>query len=102
MASRLELHEELCEILGTRQVYYQPPASVLMKYDAIRYELDGKDLVRANDKIYRNTNRYHGVVITRDPDSEIPDAILNHFQYCSLGSPYTADNLNHFPFTIHY
>ena len=102
MASRLELHEELCEILGTRNVYFRPPSSEKMKYDAIRYNLGGKDLKRANNRIYKNTNRYDGVVITRDPDSTIPDTILNHFQMCSFGSPYISDNLNHFPFTLYY
>lgn len=102
MASRLKLHEELCEILGTRNVYFQPPASVLMKYDAIRYHLSGKDLKRANDKIYQNVNRYDGVIITRDPDTTLPDRILEHFEMCSFGTPYTADSLNHYPFTIYY
>jgi hypothetical protein len=102
MAKRLTLHEELCEILGSRNVYYQPPESVKMKYDAIRYQLDGKDLKRANNKIYNSVNRYDGVVITRDPDTDIPDRILSHFEMCSVGRPYIADNLNHYPFTIYY
>lgn len=102
MASRLELHEEFVKILGTRNVYYRPPSSVNMKYDAIRYDLSGKDLRRANDKVYNSTNCYEGVLITRDPDSPIPDTMLNHFQMCNLGKPYIADNLNHFPFTIYY
>lgn len=102
MASRLELHEEFVTLLGSRNVYYRPPASVKMKYDAIRYDLAGKDLKRANDKIYQSMNRYDGVVITLDPDSPLPDTILNHFQMCSFGSPYIADNLNHFPFTLYY
>lgn len=102
MASRLELHEEFVNILGSRNVYYRPPASVSMKYDAIRYDLSGKNLKRANDKVYQAMNCYEGVLITRDPDSPISDRILNHFQMCSLGKPYIADNLNHFPFTIYY
>lgn len=102
MAERLTLHEELCRLLGSRNVYFQPPESVKMVYDAIRYELGGKDLIRANNKLYRATNRYDGVVITRNPDTAIPDAILSHFEMCSFGKPYIADNLNHYPFTIYY
>lgn len=102
MGRRPDLHEELCTLLGTRNVYFQPPASVKMQYDAIRYELSGKDLKRANDKIYRSTNRYDGVVITRRPDSELPDQILSHFEMIDFGTPYTADNLYHFPFTLYY
>lgn len=102
MASRLELHEELCDILGTRNVYFQAPETVKMQYDAIRYSLGGKSLKRANNKIYNHVNQYDGVVITKDPDTTLPDTILSHFEMCSLGRPYTADNLHHYPFTIYY
>lgn len=102
MASRLELHEELCAVLGSRNVYFQTPESVKMNYDAIRYALSGKDTKRANDRTYKLMNKYEGVVITRDPDTTIPDELLNHFEMCSLGRPYPADNLNHYPFTLYY
>ena len=102
MSSRLNLQAELEKILGSRNVYFQAPPTVKMQYDAIRYELSGKDLKYANNKNYRMTNRYDGVVITKNPDSTIPDKLLNHFEMCSFGSPYTAENLNHFPFTIYY
>jgi hypothetical protein len=102
MASRLTLHEELCELLGSRNVYFQSPASIKMQYDAIRYSLGGKDLKRANDRIYKSMNKYEGIIITRDPDTTIPDKLLAHFEMCSFGRPYTADNLNHYPFTLYY
>lgn len=102
MAERLTLHEELCELLRSRNVYFNPPESVKMKYDAIRYQLGGKSLTRANNKIYRNVNQYDGVVITRSLETTIPDEMLSHFEMCSFGRPYTADNLNHYPFTLYY
>lgn len=102
MASRLNLHEELCDILGSRNVYFTPPPSVMMKYDAIRYSLAEPDIKRADNKVYLKVNKYEGLVITYDPDTTIPDAILNHFEMCSLGRPYVVDNLNHFPFTLYY
>lgn len=102
MAKREALHEELCTILGSRNVYFQTPESVKMHYDAIRYKLGGKDLKRANNKVYKSTNQYEGIVITRNPDTAIPDAIIAHFEMCSFGRPYTADNLNHYPFTLYY
>lgn len=102
MAKRENLHEELCDILGSRNVYFQSPEGVKMQYDAIRYALTDKDIKRASDRIYRMTNQYNGVVITRDPDTDIPDKVLNHFEMCSFGRPYTADNLHHYPFTLYY
>ena len=61
-----------------------------MQYDAIRYELSAKDIKHANDMIYQMTNQYSGVVISRDPDTPIPDKLLKHFRMCSFGRPYTA------------
>lgn len=102
MASRLKLHEELCEILGSRNVYFNPPEDHKMKYPAIRYSLSGVDHARANNVIYRNTNQYSVIVIDEDPDSTIFMRILEHFQMCSAGSPYTAENLSHFPLTLYH
>lgn len=102
MADRLDLHEELCGVLGSRNVYFQPPESVKMKYDAIRYALGGKTITRANNKAYRSTNQYEGVVITKDPDTTIQDQLIARFEMCSVGRPYVADNLHHYPFTIYY
>jgi hypothetical protein len=102
MANRLDLQATLEEILGSRNVYFTPPESVKMQYDAIRYELGGKDIKRANNRLYLFTNQYDGVVITRDPDTTIPDKILSHFEMCSFGRPYVADNLNHYPFTLYF
>lgn len=102
MANRIELQAILEEILGSRNVYFQPPETVKMKYDAIRYELTSKDIKRANNRLYLFTNCYDGVVITKDPDTTIPDAILSHFEMCSFGRPYIADNLNHYPFTLYF
>lgn len=107
MASRLDLHNEFIDVLGTEgeqisRVYFQPPASVLMKYDAIRYKLTGKNITRADNKAYVIVNEYECVYITRDPDTNIPDLILSRFEMCSFGIPYTSNDLYHFPFTIYY
>ena len=102
MASRLELHEELCNILGSRNVYYDPPESVKMNYPAIRYSLSGIDHLRANNKIYKNTNQYSITVIDEDADSDIHNRILAHFPMCSFGRSYPSENLSHFTLTLYY
>ena len=102
MGSRLKLHEELCRVLGTNNVYYDPPASVKMKYPCIRYSKGAPDLKRANNRVYRNTECYEGVVIDTNPDSKIPSKLLENFQMCRIGKSYFAENLYHTPFTIYY
>lgn len=102
MASRLQLQEELCTILESTNVYYQPPQSLMMSYPCIRYSPGAPDQNYANNKFYRGMKRYDGVVIDEDPDSQIADKLLAHFELIRLGDPYPSDNLNHFPFTIYY
>lgn len=102
MASRLKLHTELCKVLGTENVYFNPPEDIRMKYPAIRYSLSGVDLVRANNGVYRSTNQYSVTVIDEDPDSDIYVKILTNFPMCSIGRPYVADGLNHWPITLYY
>lgn len=102
MASRLKLHEELCAILGSRNVYYKPPESVKMQYPCIRYSKSGVSQMKADDKQYKSTNQYEIVVIDRDPDSNIPDKILTTFSMCNYNRGYVADNLYHTNLTLYY
>lgn len=100
-ARRLELHEIFCEILGSRNVYYDPPESVQMSYDAIRYKLSKIVTRKANNKKYTSMRCYEVIVISRDPDPDVLDKILQ-LPYASAGTPYPADNLHHYPITIYY
>ena len=102
MARRLELHEKLCEILGSRNVYFQPPESLAIKYPAIIYKVLDRDDIRADDRRYRGYTAYEGNFVTRDPDSPIPEMMYNYFNYYSSGRPYTSGNLHHNPFTLYY
>lgn len=102
MADRLELHERLCKLLGSRNAYFQPPANIRMKYPAIRYKLSDIDRLSANNKTYRLVNGYEVIYIDDNPDSDIPRQILEEFPMCSFVRWYTADNLNHWVFYIYY
>ena len=102
MARRLQLHEELCRILGTRNVYFQPPASVILKYDCIIYEIDNREDLRADDMHYRHFVRYKITLVTRDPDSELPEQLLNSFSRISHQRHFTVDNLHHDIYTLFY
>ena len=102
MASRLELHEELCVLLGSRNVYFQPPESLKLKYPGIVYYRSGVSKLNADDRMYKNTTEYTITIIDSNPDSEIPDQILNHFPMCRFDRSYTSDNLNHYVLTLYY
>lgn len=102
MASRLNLHEELCNILGSRNAYYDPPESVKLKYPCIVYALDGMDKHNANDRRYNSTNRYQVTLMESSSDSAYHDKILDRFPMASFDRSYPANSLHHKVYTIYY
>jgi len=101
MDRRLNLQTELEKILGSRNVYFQPPASVKMSYDAIRYSRKNIQNSFANNSVYNQRDCYELIVIYKNPDSDLPRKI-SRLPMCSFDRHYTADNLNHDVFTIYY
>lgn len=101
MASRPELQSKLEELLGSKNVYYQPPESVKMQYDAIRYSRKKIDTKFANNALYTKMNCYEIIVIARKPDNPVIDKLLE-LPYCAFDRHYESDNLNHDVFTLYY
>ena len=101
MARRLELQALLTEILGTDQVYFQPPPTVRMDYPCIVYRRDYEQTRFADDKPYSRKKRYQVIVIDRNPDSDIPDQIAD-LPLCAYDRFYTAENLNHDVFKLFF
>lgn len=101
MASRLNLQETLEELLGSENVYYQPPESLSMNYPAIKYEKNKIINTRANDKLYGSRIQYSLTVIDRKPDNPVINKLLE-LPYCSYDRNYKSDNLEHDVFTIYY
>ena len=101
MKKRIELHEILCGILGSRNVYYQPPESVKMKYPAIVYSRNDIKNGYSNNSVYIQSRAYLITVIDKNPDSEYVDKIAQ-LPLCGFVRNYRADNLNHDVFLIYY
>ena len=101
MASRLKLQTELEELLGSENVYFQPPSSVKMKYPAIKYSLSNTEIKHADDTSYNNKRVYELILIDSNPDNEFVDKLLQ-LPYCSFDRFYPSDNLNHYSFTLYY
>lgn len=101
MAPRLQLQTLLEQLLGSRNVYFQPPPSKEMKYPAIVYTRDRITIHHADNKPYKHGKRYQVTVIDRDPDSDIPDKVAT-LPSCSFDRSFTADNLNHTAFNLFF
>lgn len=99
---RLQLHEELCTILGSRNVYFQPPGTVRMNYPCIRYQRDRGQHTYADNKTYIYRQAYQLIYIDPNPDNDVVDKLIDHFQEISFNRNYVADNLNHDVLTVYY
>lgn len=94
------LHSELTSIL--ENVYFQPPESFKLEYPCITYSRNNVYPQFANNKNYINHDRYELILIYREPNSELPKQILDHFKYCRLDRHYVSDNLYHDAFNLYY
>lgn len=101
MDRRPELQMKLEEILGSKNVYYQPPESIKMQYDAIRYSRKDIQARFANNALYNTKSCYEIILIARRPDSPIIKQLMA-LPYCSYDRHYYSDNLNHDVFTLYY
>lgn len=101
MASRLSLQTMLEKILGSRNVYFQSPASVQMKYPAIVYSLANINNSFANNGVYMQTTAYEITLIDKNPDNEFVKKIST-LPCCKFDRHFRSDNLNHYVFTIYY
>lgn len=101
MANRLDLQTLFENILGSRNVYFDPPESVKMQYDAIRYSRSSINNVHANNSVYMQKNQYEVIAIYRDPDSSLP-GLISRLPLCRHDRHYVSDNLHHDVFTLYY
>lgn len=101
MTNRLDLQALLEDLLGRRNVYFQPPESVKMNYPAIVYALEDIESTFADDGVYLFHKQYTVTVIDKNPDSEFVDKVAG-LPTCRFSRHYKSDNLNHYVFSIYF
>ena len=101
MAQRLELQALLVDLLGSNNVYFQPPPTVQMSYPCIVYKRDSIQTDFADDKPYSIAKRYLVTVIDQNPDGTLIDKVAA-LPKCIHDRFYTADNLNHDVFRLFF
>lgn len=99
--NRSALHEKLCTILGSRNVYHDPPSSAYLNYPCIIYKRNPESPRMADNIRYAVWYPWDVQIISKDPDFELFDTFLKNFQYGNEGQPFVKDNLHHSNFTIY-
>lgn len=106
MANKLEenrqkIHTKLVEILGSDNVYFQPPETKKMSYPCFRYERVNGTHTYADNKTYRFTPQYEVTLISRDAVPEIIEDVVKSFEMVRYNRHFTIDNLHHDVFIIY-
>lgn len=102
MERRLKLDAELRALLKTNNVYFQPPESIKIAYPCVIYHLNDAQSIHADDSNYVNRRRYTVIYISRVPDDNFINDMLDNFKYCTFDRWYASDNLNHFVYDLYY
>ena len=95
------LQAKLEEILGNKNVYFQPPESLKLNFPAIVYKRSNIRNNFAGDNVYTQSYFYEITVIDKRPDSKISRS-LSLLPKIKFDRSFTSDNLDHDVFTIYY
>lgn len=98
---RSDLQEILENLLGSANVYFQPPANLTMQYPCIVYGRNNADVDFAGNFPYRDCLRYQITVIDRNPDSDIPKKVAQ-LPMTLMQRAFAANNLNHDVFFTYF
>ena len=96
-----ELQFLLEGLLGSTNVYYQPPEDKKLEYPCIVYQLDGIKSTYGDNIPYWNAKRYLVTYIDQRPDMYIPDKI-GSLPTASFNRAFVSDNLNHWAYRIYF
>lgn len=101
------LHDILSSIDGVAKVYYQPPSKEQLVYPCILYSLNRYDVKYSNGSRYLTWPSYEVTLIDRNPESMIQKSIMDlgivePTCYVRFDRLYTADNLNHWVYTLSF
>lgn len=97
---RVKVSQMLHSVLGSNNVYFDPPESIKMKYPAIVYKRAKTNTISAGNNKYLFNDRYDVTFIRKDADNDIVDAILA-LPYCEHMTSFKASDLYHDAFTLY-
>ena len=98
---RKKLHKILEDILGTKNVYFQPPENIKIGYPCIIYSQSGYDIDRADNTAYRITPAYTIMYVSKKYDTTMVPKILTLLNG-RFDTSYISDNLYHYVITIFF
>lgn len=99
--TRDDLQNLLEGLLGSRNVYFQPPENLKLIYPCIIYNFADIEKRMADDIKYLKWKRYELTLIHSDPENTLVDEIED-LEYCDYDRCFVKDNLYHYVYTLYY
>lgn len=96
------VRKKLESIDCVKKVYFQPPSSIYLEYPCIIFELANYSSRHADNNIYLDWPRFTVTVISKNPESCIPDKLryIRGDFIARFDRFFTFDNLNHWVFEL--
>lgn len=99
--SRIDLQTVLENVLGSRNVYYQPPPNIDMNYPCIVYKDKKPDKTYANNQTYISFKSYELTYIDEDPES-VTKEVISRLPMCEWINGFQVDDLNHDVYILYF
>lgn len=100
--TRQDLQKILEKLLGSRNVYFQPPESLKLKYPCIIFRRAKPQVYHADNYSYNITNRYDLTVIHAKSDTTISDMLIRTLPMCAYDRSYNQNNLYYVALTLYF
>ena len=101
MGQRLNLSNKLRNLLGSSNVYFQPPENLKMKFPCIVYERAKLEPDFADNVPYKIDKVYYVTCIYDDPDSDLP-LKMAQLPMCVHQRHYVSDGMYHDQYRLVY
>ena len=98
---RIEFNSILVGVLGSNNVYYQPPKDSVMQYPCIVYELDDAHRRAADNGAYSWIPRYQVTFLRHEVDSPVSQK-LAMLPTSSFSRHFATSGVNHDVFAIYH
>lgn len=102
MGTTRQLQDELKALLGSDNVYFQPPSNKRMFYPCFVVTLGSASQEMADNKTYLFTDRYSITYISYDFDDDMRRRVVEHFSMCKFDRHFVEDTLQHYIFSLYY
>lgn len=83
MKTRTEMQSMLEEVLGSSNVYFQPPSNTSIKYPCIVYSFERFNINHADNQPYIVTGRWHIHHMYKNPKNDLKEKFL-YVPFCTF------------------